>query len=273
MPSIDLPVDPSPVTTAPALARRALLAAAALACAALLSGCSSGSAGEAVKMYEAGNYAEALREAETVHEKTRNGSTSEQAALVAGLSSYELGRYDDAEKWLRPLTRSTDRNISGRALAATGLIGVRRDRFSTAAIDLTAAGRRLQGNDAAQANFYAGECHALLGNLHRARSAYVSALRSADDPELRQKIASRQSGGEYSLQFGAFSNKANADQALAAAARRASAAGLDAPRLVSTPDVSGRTIHLVQLGRFKTRNEAITARSKLGGEAAVVQAR
>jgi tetratricopeptide (TPR) repeat protein len=249
------------------------LAAALVAASLGLGGCKSQTAKPALDLFNQGDYPGAYREAETIVASSKDDAAREQASLIAGMSAYELRRYEDAERWLRPVSRSTDREASGRAFATLGLVGVRRDRYSTAAIDLMSAGRRLQGDDAAQANFFAGECYTLLGDLDRARSAYNSALASAQTPALRERIGQRLAGSDYTLQLGVFSSRANADALLAKATRQSTQSGLGTPTIAQTQDVAGRTVFLVQLGRFKNRTEAVAARARLGMESVIVPAK
>lgn len=239
----------------------------------LPAGCNSGARSkQALEMYERGEYAAALGEASALARNTA-GVEQERASLVAGMSAYELKKYGEAEQWLRPASRSADQQIAGRASATLGLVGVARERYSVAALDLSTAGRKLTGNDAAQSNFFAGECYNLLGRLDAARKSYALALATAEDPQLRSRIEGRMNASDFTLQLGAFSNKTNADKAVATAGSRAQRAGLPTPTVVSTPDATGRTIYLVQTGRFKTRGEAQAARLKLGTDAVVAPVR
>lgn len=249
------------------------LALALLAATALLGACKSQNAKPALDLYNQGDFPGAYREAETIAGKTTDQGARDQAALVAGMSAYELRRYDDAERWLRPVTRSLDREASGRAFATLGLVGVRRDRYATAALDLMSAGRRLQGDDSAQAHYFAGECYTLMGDLDRARGAYNRALATAQTPALRERVGQRLADSDYTLQLGVFSNRANADALLAKATRQSSQRGLGTPSVAQTTDVAGRTVFLVQLGRFKNRTEAVAARARLGMESVIVPAK
>lgn len=239
----------------------------------MLSACSGGGgARRAQDLYQQGQYAEALRQAEQ-SAQTSKPPASDRAALIAGMSAYELKKHSEAERWLRPLAYNSDPAIAGRASATLGLVQVARDRYSSAAIDFTSASRRLEGDEAARAHYFAGECYSILGRLDAARASYEQARSLARDPSLRGRISSRLTGGSYTLQLGAFSNRANADRALATGTARASQAGLPAPTIVATPDVTGRTIYLVQVGRFGTKEEAAAARTRLGTESVVVMAR
>lgn len=237
-----------------------------------LAACSGGASKRALTLYNEGQFAEALREGEQ-GAQTASPPESERAALVAGMSAYELKRYADAQRWLRTASLSADATIAGRASATLGLVQVAQDRYSTAAIDLSAAGRRLEGDEAARAHYFAGECYSILGRLDAAKRSYEQARGLAQDSALRARIGTRLNASGYTLQLGAFSNRANADKALAAGAARAAKAGLPTPATTATPDVTGRTIYLVQTGRFTSKEEAIAARARFGGDAVVVQMR
>lgn len=238
----------------------------------VLTGCAGGSSKRAVQLYEAGQYAEALREAEQ-RAQTAQPPERDRAALIAGMSAYELRRYPEAERWLRPLTHSATPEVAAKAGATMGLIQVSRERYSAAAIDFSSAARRMTGDEAARAWFFAGECYSIMGRLDQAEDAYGKARALAQDSGVRTRVDNRMKAGSYTLQLGAFANRANADRALALGAQRASRAGLPAPVIVATPDVTGRTIFLVQVGRYGSRDEASADRSRLGGDAVVVQAR
>lgn len=262
---------PNPMTRSNVRHRtaRLVLLAAVIA----LGGCGqSAQTRRALEMYESRQYAEALREGEAAARSTRPPER-DRASLIAGMSAYELKKYPEAERWLRPLTSNADREIAGRALATLGLIGVAREKYSAAAIDLASAGRRLRGDESARAWFFAGECHAILGRLDQARQSYNAALAVAQSQPLRSRIQARLSSAGYTLQVGAFSSRANADRAASAARARASSAGLAAPMIVAIPDATGRTIYLVHVGRFNSREEAVKARARFGSDAIVAPAR
>lgn len=239
---------------------------------ALLSACSGGSSKKALDLYHQGQYPEALREGEQVAQSAKPPE-NDKAALVAGMSAYELKKYTEAERWLRSASRSSDFQIAGRASATMGLVNVARERYSPAAIDFSAAGRRLQGDEASRAHFLAGECYSILGRLDAAQRSYDQAKSLAQDPALRSRIGNRQNVSGYTLQLGAFSNRANADRTVEVGGQRASKAGLSAPNIIATPDATGRTIYLVQVGKFTSKEEAAVAKSKLGSDAVIVQMR
>src|SRR5690606_33358585 len=90
---------------------------------------------EALARYEARDYEAALRLARASYGRTA-GAKQEEAALIAGMAAYELKRYDEAESWLRPVTRSTSRDFAGKASATLGLIAAAQGAYTTAALDL-----------------------------------------------------------------------------------------------------------------------------------------
>ncbi|MDX2114740.1 MAG: SPOR domain-containing protein [Planctomycetota bacterium] len=243
---------------------------AVLAMVLVLGGC-SGSSSKALELYESGRYEEAISEGDRA--ASGSGTSADRGTLIAGLSALELKRYAEAERRLKPLVYNTNAEIAGRAQAGIGLCQVARDRFSAAAVNLSSAGRRLSGDEGAQAHYFAGECYAVQGRLEAAKLAYEAAQAKAESPELKKRIAGRLSASEYTLQVGAFSSEQNARRTLAAVSRRAASANVGTASIVSLPDVTGRTIHLVQIGRFTTRQEAAAARTRLGTDAVVVARR
>lgn len=256
-------------------ARRGLSCLAGiLAAAALMFGgaCAPQSAkgpARAMELFESGQHDQALREA-SAQARRSSGPTRDRASLVAGMSAYELDRVDDAERWLRPLIPSADAEVAGRAAATLGLINAGRGNFTAAAIDLASAGRKLQGEEAARANYHAAECYTISGRLDAAKRLYAMALTSTTNPGTRARIEARLRPSAFTVQIGAFRDRVNADRAAGAAAERARPRGLPAPSIIDATDVTGRRLHLVQVGRFATRDLANTARLRLGGEAVVV---
>lgn len=224
---------------------------------------------EARTLFEMGDYEDSLRVAEASHLRTA-GAYKEEAAFIAGMSEYELKRYDNAKAWLRPLVRSSDKDISGRASATLGLVAAAQGQYTTAALDLMSAGRKLTGDEGARALLMAGDCYRLLGRLDAANLAYSTGRGMAQSAKLKETLASRLENSAYTVQFGAFSSYANATRALDGARSRAAAQGLPTPAIVSSSDVTGQSLYLVQSGRYDTKEKAAAARVRLGGDVVVV---
>lgn len=253
-------------SAARSIARPALLTLALWA-----AGCKAGKpgSGSSLELYERGEYEAAWRQASSAA-GNKAGPAHEREALVAGMSAYELKRYDEAERRLRPLSVSGDRELSGRASATLGLGNVARNNFAAAAIDLSSAGRKLTGEEAARANFCAGECYTLIGKLDAARNAYNLAQAGSADASLRARASGRNAASAYAVQLGAFGDRANAERIAAGARPRAQSRGLPAPSVVQGADVGRSSLYLVQMGRYKTKDEAASARVRIGGDAVVV---
>lgn len=225
----------------------------------------------ALRLYNAGDYGAAQREAGRVH-GSAEGETRSMAALIAGLASNELGQHETAKHWLTLAARSPDRAISGRAHAGLGLAAIAQQDYAAAVRNLDIAGRKLEGNEAARANFVAGEAHMMLGQVDAARRAYVLARATATDGELRSVLDSRLNVEvAYAVQLGAFSTMANAQRIVSAQAGRVRAMGLTEPRIERSTDAIGRTLYLVRVGEFARVEEAQAARVRLGTDAVVVR--
>lgn len=255
--------------------KRVLAAACACVCA-LMQACQtmpaqpSADVGSALEAYDNGDYVEALERAERAHRRER-GLDREGAALIAGLAAYELDRYAEARRWLAPLLDSRDSEIAGRAAGGLGLIEVERGDYAAAVKHLDMAGRKLGGDDAARANYYAGQCYELLGRTSAATLAYRLARSTAQDPDLRERIEARLGEGGYSVQVGAFASMENAERRRGWAAARARAMGLDPPRIERTTDATGRTLFAVRIGSYGTLREAEAARVRIGGDSVVIR--
>ncbi len=254
--------------------RPAILAATILALGLGLSlaGCSSArpkASEDALTRFEAQDYQGALRLASASSARTA-GANQAEAAYIAGRSAFELKKYDEAERWLRPIARSADRTLAGRSSATLGLIGAERGAYAAAALDFVAASRKLEGDEAARALLMAGDCYRLTGRLDAANSAYTTGKGLAASSKVRDSLDSRLANNAYTLQVGAFSDMANAARAAGDTRTRAASRGLPAPGIVTSEDVTGRTLYLVQVGRFETKEQAAAARVRLGGELVVV---
>lgn len=251
----------------------ALVAACA---AALAAGCQStrraeSSAG-AASLYESRRYAEAYEEGKRGMDDADADLVSRQRSrLFAGLAANELKNYAEAKRLLGPLTASDEASIAGRAAAGLGLAYIGTEDYRRAAESFAQAAPRLQGDEAARAWMFAGDCRSLAGQVNEARIAHQSALNAARDPALRTQIQQKLAFGAFTVQVGAFSNRSNAEKALANLQSRAGGLGLGAPAIRAETNAVGKTIHAVQIGRFSTIAEAQAARAKIGGDAVVRQ--
>lgn len=258
--------------------RAAVLGAAIAACAAPMTGCSSSGGNSQATIaedYDAGNYESAYKRAVQVAGRS-NGRAKEEASLYAGLSAQSLGQTAEAEKWLNPLTSSADSAIAGRAGAALGVMEMDRGNHQRAVTLLEQASRKLSGDDAARALYYAGQSYEAMGNNAQATAKYREAAALAVDSRLKSEIDSRMNAGGwaggggsggYSIQLGAFGTRANAEKLANQVASQAQSLGYGQPRVAQKQDGSGRTLWVVYVGRFPSLQEASKAKKPFGGGA------
>lgn len=260
------------------LFRAAVLGAAMIAGGAGLTGCSSsGGSSQATiaEDYDAGNYESAYKRAVQVANRS-SGRAKDEASLYAGLSAQSMGDTAEAEKWLAPLTSSSDSAIAGRAGAALGVMEMDRGNHQRAVTLLEQASRNLSGDDAARALYYAGQSYEAMGNNAQATAKYREASSLAMDSSLKSQIDSRMNAGGqtagggsggYSIQLGAFGNRANADKLASQVASQSESLGFGQPRVAQKTDGSGRTLWVVYVGRFPSLQEASKAKKPFGGGA------
>jgi len=218
---------------------------------------------DAVTLYEQGQYAAAYEEAAKRAENA-TGDRAERARLIAGLSAQAMGQPRDAERWLGPLLTSPNRQIRARALATVGLIELETRRYEQAAAHLSQAATLLSGDARAQAGLNAGDAYAALGRPDAARLQYRRAYSATRNDNLRAAITDRLERSGFTIQLGAFARRMNAERAAENAVAIADRLGLGAPEVVVSTDAQGRTLYLVQLGRFQSRDEAERIRTDLG---------
>lgn len=236
-----------------------------------MAGCAASSTPDFVRDYNAGRYTLAQRQA--ADRASKPGGDRDQAALIAGLSAHAAGDHAEARRWLEPLVDHADSSRSGRAAAALGLIHFERGQHRRAAALLAEAASKLTGEDAARAGFHAGEAYSALGRTDAARLQYNLALSTAEDPDLRSVLTDRLDRNAYTIQLGAFSNRANARRTARRYAPVARDLGLGRPVIRAQRAPRRRTLYLVQVGQFKQKDAATVARSRIGGDAIIAAIR
>jgi tetratricopeptide (TPR) repeat protein len=243
------------------------------------------------QLYSGGRYAEAYEEASKVA-GSLSGKDKQHAALVAGLSAHALNKNPEAEKWLRPLTTSSDPQVAGESLATLGLILQEQSRHAQAAEMLAGAAGKLTGDQGARAALYAGDSYRALGKRDDATKMYELARSKAErDNALKVMISDRiagvppppkastvsaiggrapapnamppMRGGAFTVQVGAFSTPALAQKEAAKFAR------WGAPQITPITK-NGRTLYAVRLGSFATKADAENFRRQIGSSARVV---
>lgn len=238
----------------------------------LLYGCESTGSKQALNTavadYNAKNYLIAQRRSAKVA-KSASGTLRDQAAYLAGLSAYKLGDFVEAELQLTKAVRSPDRITAARAKAVMGLIRVDQDRPGDAAGFLNEASYSMQGEDSRQAAYQAALAHEEAGSRI---PDYASGQSKRGQTSQSWSSSNGVTAGRntFSLQVGAFHERKRAETAAQKIAGVARANGLGNVRIVRKRDTRGRTLFIVQLGRFPNRFEAKDIHRQIGRKDLIV---
>jgi tetratricopeptide (TPR) repeat protein len=219
--------------------------------------------------YMRGDYAKAQSAAARAA-ATAGGAQRDLAHYMAGMSAYRLNNFPAAERYLRVAASSSDGSMAADAQSTLGLIYSSQGRYTQAADALLRSAKLQTGEDRAQAYFYAGIAQQKLGHWPQARTSLLLARRSTRDSGLGQQIDQQLAVTGYTIQVGAFTNRANADKAARTYANKAASARIGVVQVAPVTRAGGRSVNLVQVGRFATFNAASTARSRLGDPGAVI---
>ncbi len=172
-----------------------------------------------------------------------SGQRRDEATYLAGLSAYLLGDIDEAELRLSAASRSSEAQVAANAKAMLGQVRMDQNRNDEAVRLFREAASGLNAGDAQQAERYA----TLAGGGSQSATQWASASSSG-----------------FSLQVGAFQDQRRAAEAAEDAERVIAGEGLGPVRIIPTRDARGRTLYLVQFGRFDTRSAAAQARAQIG---------
>jgi hypothetical protein len=142
--------------------------------------------------------------------------------------------------------------------------------YDKAAENLVAAAEAMQGQDRANAYFYAGVAQQKSGRWPQARVNLSMAMSSSGDELFRQRVREQMKITGYTLQLGVFSSEDAGKKLALRYSARAVELKLGAPRVVSVPDPEGAPTFLVQIGQFTSFPTALMWRDKLGASAAIV---
>lgn len=244
-------------------ARVAAMYSAILILSWLLVGCESTGSKEALNQavanYNSQQYFLAQKRSKAVAMKAK-GTLRDQATYLAGLSAYKLGDLVEAELQLTKAASSPDRITAGRAKAVIGLIRVDQDRPGDAAGLLSEASISMKGEDSRQAAYQAALAHDEAGG--RMPNYYSDQSYSSSRTHAGSQT--------FSLQVGAFRELKRAEAAAKRIAGVAQANDLGRVRIVKNSDNRGRTLFIVQLGRFSSRFEAKDIHRQIGRKDLIV---
>ena len=190
-------------------------------------------------------------------EVAARGRRRAAAAYLAGLAAYRMGDFEEARRHLAVGARSPQPATAGSARAVLGLMLIEQQHDGEAAAQLAEASALLAGEDARRAASHAASAYQRAGVADSAARWLEIARRGGSPPPPG-------GGGGFTLQVGAFRERRHADRAASEAAGVAERHGLLPVQVVPGRDDRGRTLYLVQFGRFESRLAAAAARGRLG---------
>ena len=202
--------------------------------------------------------------------RTTDSALRTEAAYMAGVSAHKQGNRRVAGQYLQQAIESHDRQLVGDAQAELGLIYAEQQQYDRAARMMLAAAEHLDGQDRANAYYYAGLAQQKLGRWAQARTSLSLARSNSTQAMFRQQVNMQLSVTGYTLQVGAFAQQPNAQRAAEQLAARTRNAKLGLPRIVLSTDLHGQHWNLVQIGHFSSFATASISRSRLGTTQAII---
>jgi tetratricopeptide (TPR) repeat protein len=152
-----------------------------------------------------------------------SGESIDEAEYMVGLCEFQLHNIASSKQCFEKASKSSNEEVQGKAEAMLGIIASSNGNYAVAEIAFKSASIHLRGNDKREA-------------VARCGNALVS--------------------GEFTLQFGAYRSKGNAEIALNTLSESLANTGLGTPRITKEVGTLGKTMFLVQAGRFTTRKIA-----------------
>ena len=193
-----------------------------------------------------------------------SGSQRERASYLAGLAASRLGQNEMARQYLETAVRSPQSDVAGKAHAQLGLVQQRMGNDLKAARNYEEAARKLTGTDQSTALLSAAEAYQRAGRTVDARRCLSQTYQTGDETT-RAAASSRLEVTGYTIQFGSFLSRQNAE------ARAREIAGI--ARSANLGPVKVRQFQSqwkVQAGTFSNRLQAGRALTRLGRADAIV---
>lgn len=217
----------------------------------------------AVLALEDGRNDAALSDAR-VASRSSTGIQRDRASYVAGVAASRIGNLDEASQYLEIAVRSPQAEVAGKANVQLGYVQDRNGNHLSAARSFEKAGGLLTGSTRARAYISAADSFEQAGRTVDARRCLSRAERMGDEVS-RATAATRLESTGYTIQFGSYSIRENAD-------KRARSMSSVATRNSLGPiqvRYSGGTWK-VQAGAFADRQQAGRALARLGRSDALV---
>jgi hypothetical protein len=158
----------------------------------------------------------------------------DESQYMMGLCEFRLRRLDSATQWFLQASNSSNPKVRGKANAMIGIIASSKGDYEAANAAFTTASFDLEGE-----------------NKREADSRTIPT--ATDQPRVH-------TSHYFTLQFGAYRDKTNATAFIQSLNASLDKAGLGNAWIEEEADRLGRTMFLVQAGRFPTRTGASSRR-------------
>lgn len=155
-----------------------------------------------------------------------------ESQYIMGLCEFKRKHLAEAQEWFIKASTSSNQEVQGKSTAMLGIISENKGDFAAAKIAFGKAAIDLQGTNRNEA-----------------------LLRSSSVDETHPLSIKT-----FTLQFGAFRDKTNANAAITKLSSSLIKAGIDSIWITENTDRTGRTLYLVQAGHFPSRTAASNRR-------------
>lgn len=230
--------------------------------------CATGNMATVDAAYRRGDYKTSLQQAQQIYVKAGAGRQAEEAAYYAGLSAHQLNDLPTAHRYLNVAGNSDDHKLAGQAWGEMAVVYAQQRNYDLSARSALRAADLLTGEEKANALFRAGASLQKLGNrMDQARDCLTQARKLTQDRALAQKIDEQLAMVGYTIQVGAYSTEDGARKAAQQLAATSGRLRLGTPQVLHSTDARGRSMYLVQIGRFASDADAQQQRRQLGAAA------
>ena len=217
----------------------------------------------AVLALEDGRNQAAMTEAKYAS-RALSGDERLRACYIAGVSATRLGNFSEGMRYLEQSKRSTERLISGNSYMEIAYIQLEKNDPMNAGKSYENAGSRFRGDESIRAYTYGVEAYRKAGlTAEAARLLSRIDTNQFNDEDSVIGNLSRNTG--YTIQFGSYRTKANADTRARQIANLSRGSRMGEVKLRR---ING--LWKVQLGVFPNRREASQAMNRLSRSDAVV---
>jgi tetratricopeptide (TPR) repeat protein len=160
----------------------------------------------------------------------------DESQYMMGLCEFRLRRLDSATEWFLQASNSSNPMVRGKANAMIGIIASSKGDYEAANAAFTSASIDLDGKDKREAESRTTSTDTYHQTVHTSHF--------------------------FTLQFGAYRDKSNANTFIQSFNTTLDIAGLGNAWITEETDRLGRTMFLVQAGRFPSRTSASSRRKR-----------